>query len=171
MRDKPTRALLPGSYDPITRGHLAVIEEAARRFDEVTVAVFINPKKQGLFGYAERIRLLCLATAHLPCVTVDFSEGMVADYAKAGGYTCIFKGIRNQEDRAYEEGMAAYNLEHSGGIPTVLYETPHELHGISSTAVRTALAEGRPIDALVPTAITAEITALFKKITPPPCGQ
>lgn len=169
MKDK-TRALLPGSYDPVTLGHLAVIEEAARRFDTVTVAVFINPKKQGLLSYAERVALLRAATAHLPCVTVDFSDGMVADYAKAGGYTCIFKGIRNERDRAYEEDMAAYNRERSGGIPTILYETPPKFHDISSTAVRGALAGGKPIDTLVPAAILTEIEALRKKITPPPCG-
>ena len=164
------RALLPGSYDPVTLGHLAVIEEAARRFDEVTVAVFINPDKTGLFTHADRTRLLSLATAHLSNVRVDFSDGMVADYARDGGYDCIFKGIRNERDRAYEEGMAAYNLSRSG-IPTVLYETPAAYRDISSTAVRDALAAGAPIDALVPKGAIAEVRALYKKIATPPCGD
>ena len=163
------RALLPGSYDPVTLGHLAVIEEAARRFDEVTVAVFINPAKQGLFGYRERVMLLTLATAHLSNVRVDFSDGMVADYAKDGGYTCILKGIRDERDRAYEEDMAAYNLARSG-IPTELYRTPKEYRDISSTAVRAALAKGGPIEALVPAPIIPTLLALYKKITPPPYG-
>lgn len=163
------RALMPGSYDPITIGHLAVIEEAAKRFDEVTVAVFINPDKRGLFGYRERVELLTLATAHLSNVSVDFSDGMVADYARAGGYSCIFKGIRDEGDRAYEEGMAAYNLERSG-VPTVLYKTPEEYRAVSSTAVREALAKGEPIEALVPHTITPALLALYKKIVPPPCG-
>lgn len=171
MRDKPTRALLPGSYDPITRGHLAVIEEAVRRFDEVTVAVFVNPKKQGLFSHAARVDLIRLATAHLPTVTVDFSGGMVADYAKAGGYTCIFKGIRNERDRAYEEDMAAYNRERSGGVPTILYETPHEFHDVSSTAAREVLAKGGPLEALLPAATLTAARALYKKIAHPPCGE
>lgn len=169
MKDKKTRALLPGSYDPITCGHLAVIEEAAHRFDEVTVAVFINPQKKGLFGYADRLELIRLATAHLSNVSVDFSDGMVADYAKAGGYTVILKGIRNERDRAYEEDMAAYNLEHSG-IPTVLYKTPDALAEISSTAVRTALYTGEALAGLVPDAIIPAMEALYKKIAPPPCG-
>ena len=76
------RALMPGSYDPCTVGHLAVIEAAAARYTAVTVAVFINPKKQGLFSYAERVQFLRLATAHLPNVEVTFSDGMVADFAK-----------------------------------------------------------------------------------------
>ena len=164
------RALLPGSYDPVTVGHLAVIEEAARRFDEVTVAVFINPDKHGLFTHADRTLLLSLATAHLKNVKVDFSDGMVADYARDGGYDCIFKGIRNERDRAYEEGMAAYNLNRSG-IPTVLYETPAAYHGISSTAVRDALAAGAPIDALVPKGAIARVYALYKKIAATPCGD
>ena len=165
------RALLPGSYDPVTRGHLAVIEEAARRFGAVTVAVFINPSKQGLFSHADRVAFLLLATAHLENVTVDFSDGMVADYAKDGGYGCIFKGIRNERDRAYEEDMAAYNRERSGGIPTVLYEAPSEYGDISSTAVREALAKGEPIEGLVPAAIIPAVTELYKKIAPPPCGR
>ena len=163
------RALLPGSYDPVTLGHLAVIEEAARRFREVTVAVFINPDKRGLFGYAERVELLSLATAHLSNVRVDFSDGMVADYAKDGGYAVIFKGIRDERDRAYEEGMAAYNLARSG-IPTELYKTPEEYRALSSTAVREALAKGESIEALVPPTILPRLNALYKKIAPPPCG-
>ena len=164
------RALLPGSYDPVTIGHLAVIEEAARRFDAVTVAVFINPDKRGLLGYEDRVALLRLATAHLSNVTVDFSDGMVADYAKATDCFCIFKGIRNEGDRAYEEGMAAYNLKRAG-IPTELYETPAEYRNISSTAVRAALKAGRPIAGLVPEATEKALLALYKKNTPPPCGS
>ena len=80
------KVLMPGSYDPCTVGHLAVIRAAAERFREVTVAVFINPKKEGLFSYAERVEFLRLATADLPRVTVAFSDGMVADFAKDGGY-------------------------------------------------------------------------------------
>ena len=156
------RALMPGSYDPVTSGHLAVIEAAAETYDEVTVAVFINPKKEGLFTYAERVELLRLATAHLSNVRVDFSDGMVADYAKAGGYDAIVKGIRNEIDRAYEEKMAEYNLAHSG-VPTVLLPAAGGMLSVSSTAVREALAAGAPIDALIPASILPTLTALYAK--------
>lgn len=162
------RALLPGSYDPCTIGHLAVIEAAAARFDEVTVAVFINPEKHGLFSYRDRVTFLQLATAHLPNVNVTFSDGMVADFAKNGGYTCIVKGIRNEVDRCYEEKMAAYNLER-GGVPTELVVADAALTGISSTAVRTALAEGAPTEGLLPPAAREAILDAYRKLSRPPC--
>ena len=154
------RALMPGSYDPITAGHLAVIEAAAATYDEVTVAVFINPKKTYLFTEAERLELLRLATAHLSNVTVDFSDGMVADYARGGGYDAIVKGIRNEIDRAYEEKMAEYNLAHSG-VPTVLLPASSGMLSVSSTAVREALSAGAPIDALVPGSILPTLLTLY----------
>ena len=166
------RVLMPGSYDPCTRGHIALIERAVATYGEVTVAVFINPEKQGLFTYGERVRLLCLATAHLPSVDVAFSDGMVADYAKAGGYAAIVKGIRNEKDRAYEETMAAYNKERSG-VPTVLLTADDGYGHISSTAVREALATGGDLSALLPAAILSEVRALYKKKAkkcPSPCG-
>ncbi len=156
------RVLMPGSYDPCTRGHLALIERAAALYDEVTVAVFINPEKQGLFSHEERVALLRLATAHLPTVTVAFSDGMVADYARAGGYDAIVKGIRNDKDRAYEEAMAAYNLER-GGVPTILLSAEGNLREISSTAVRLALAEGADLSLLLPPAILDQVRILFEK--------
>ncbi len=156
------RVLMPGSYDPCTRGHLALIERAAATYDGVTVAVFINPRKEGLFSYEERVRLLRLATAHLPTVNVVFSDGMVADYAKAGGYAAIVKGIRNDADRAYEETMAAYN-EERGGVPTILLPADEGLDAISSTAVRRALAEGGDLTALLPAAILPEVRTLYEK--------
>lgn len=156
------RVLMPGSYDPCTRGHLALIERAAATYAKVTVAVFINPKKQGLFSYEERVELLRLATAHLENVDVVFSDGMVADYAKDGGYGAIVKGIRNETDRAYEEQMAAYNRER-GGVPTVLLSATEALAEVSSTAVRQALAEGGDLSLLLPTAILDQVRTLYRK--------
>ncbi len=166
------RVLMPGSYDPCTRGHLALIERAAALYREVTVAVFINPKKEGLFSYEERVRLLRLATAHLPSVNVTFSDGMVADYAKEGGYDAIVKGVRNEEDRAYEEEMAAYN-EERGGVPTVLLTAEGEVAAISSTAVRLALSKGSDLSPMLPPSILDEVRILYEKKAknrPTTCG-
>ena len=162
------RALMPGSYDPVTVGHLAVIRTAAARFDEVTVAVFINPEKRGLFAFSDRVEFLRLATAHLSNVDVIFSDGMVADLAREGGYDRIVKGIRNDADRRYEEEMAAYNLRR-GGVPTELLPADPALAEVSSTAVRAALLRGEALRGLVPEAAEAEILAAYRKITPPPC--
>ena len=156
------KALLPGSYDPCTVGHIAIAELCASMFEEVTVAVFINPDKKGLFSYEERLEFLRLALAHLPNVTVAFSDGMVADYAAAGGYHRIVKGVRNETDRAYEAEMAAYNFTR-GGVLTELITAKDEMCEVSSTAVREALQAGRGLAGLVPAAAEAAILAAFQK--------
>ena len=163
------RALMPGSYDPCTRGHLAMIERAAHAFSGVTVAVCIHPDKRGTFAFSERVEFLRLATAHLANVEVIFSDGYVADLAAAGGYSCILKGVRNETDRRYEEEMAEYNLTR-GGVPTVLWDADGGMEEYSSTAVRDALSRGEAIDALVPPAALAAIVSSYEKKHRPPCG-
>lgn len=158
------KALMPGSYDPCTVGHLAIIELAAGLFDEVTVAVFINPDKQGLFSYEERVGFLRLSVAHLKNVSVTFSEGMVADFAAEGGYDRIVKGVRNDKDSAYEAEMAAYNLRR-GGVLTELIPAPDGLTEVSSTAVREALLAGGSLCGLVPEAAEAAIREAYAKKT------
>ncbi len=154
--------LLPGSYDPCTRGHLAIIERAAALYGRVIVGIFINPDKQGLFTHGERLSFLTAAVAHLPNVSVDFSEGFVADYAKEKGISLIIKGIRNETDRAYEEEMAAYN-EKRGGVKTLLWQADGPLCELSSTRVREALDRGEDIGALVPTAAKQAILSAYLK--------
>ncbi len=154
--------LLPGSYDPCTRGHLAVIEKAAARYERVIVGLFINPDKQGLFTHGERLSFLSLATAHLSNVSVDFSDGFVADYAKEKGVSLIVKGIRNERDRAYEEEMAAYN-ERRGGVKTLLWQADGALCELSSTRVRKALEGGEDIEGLVPKAALDAILSAYAK--------
>ena len=156
------KVLMPGSYDPCTVGHLAVIEAAAELFGEVTAAVFINPNKEGLFSYAERVEFLRLATAHLEGVTVTFSDGMVADLARDGGFDRIVKGVRNERDRLYEAEMAAYNFDR-GGVITELIPAADEMQEVSSTAVREALASGGDLLGLVPEAARAAILAAYRK--------
>ena len=157
------RVLMPGSYDPCTVGHLAVIEAAAALFGEVTVAVFINPNKKGLFSYEERVAFLQAATAHLSGVNVLFSDGMVADLARDGGYDRIVKGIRNEQDRIYEAEMADYNYTRGGVITELLPSEPTNAD-ISSTAVREALERGEDLAGLVPEAARAQILAAYEKI-------
>ena len=156
------RVLMPGSYDPCTVGHLALIERAAAEYDAVTVGVFVNPQKAGCFTHAERVAFLRLATAHLSNVTVIFSDGMVADYARDGAFGAIVKGVRNDADRRYEEEMAAYNLTR-GGVPTVLLPAADGLWDVSSTAVRHALATGMGYKDLLPAAACEAIVAAYQK--------
>lgn len=154
--------LLPGSYDPCTRGHLAVIERAAAQYEKVIVGLFINPDKHGLFTHQERLSFLFLSVSHLANVSVVFSDGYVADYAKEKGIDLIVKGIRNETDRAYEEEMAAYN-ERRGGVKTLLLQADGALCDLSSTRVRKALEQNEDIEELVPKAAKEAILSAYRK--------
>ena len=146
------RALITGSFDPITRGHEALLAEASRLFDEVVLGLFINPDKTYLFTKEERLAMLSAVAEGYPCASVVFSDGMVADFARENGICCIFKGIRNEKDLAYEKEMADYNLAHSG-VPTVFLPAKEENIGISSSLVRESLTKGILPKEMLPEAI------------------
>ena len=142
-------AILPGSYDPVTVGHLAVIREAASRFDEVYVVVFVNPEKRYTFSLDERVKMLMLATDEFDNVLVSYSDGLVIDYMRDHEIEKIFKGYRNEVDLEYEKRMAEWNLEH-GGYETELWKCPDDIACVSSTAVREMLKCGEGAEALLP---------------------
>ncbi len=151
-----SRALIPGSFDPVTRGHEALIRRAARLFDEVHVIVFINPDKRGLFSHEARARMLSLCFADLPSVKVGFDDGMVADYAVREGITAIVKGVRNAEDLAYEQDMARRNFAASG-VETLFLTAEEGCETLSSTEVRRRLAAGETVEGLLPAPLCDKI--------------
>ena len=159
-----TTVLLPGSFDPLTRGHYAVIEAAARAFDEVRVMVFVNPDKTCLFPLSERVEFLRLATANLPNVTVGSSEGLVADYVRENGISFIVKGVRCERDYLYERAMADWNAAH--GAKTFLFPAPEDVREISSTELRTRLEAGLPIDDVAAPGTSDAIRAAYRRIRP-----
>ena len=138
MKKKNIAVLLPGSYAPPTKGHLSLIERAARDYERVHTVAFVNPQKKYTFTSEERVEMLRLMTAHLPNVTVGFSEGFVIDYAKKNGISLLIKGYRNETDLAYEKTQADWNLA-NGGIETLLLPALDGAAHISSTAARAAL--------------------------------
>ncbi len=159
-----TTVLLPGSFDPLTRGHYAVIEAAAHAFDEVRVMVFVNPDKTCLFPLSDRVEFLRLATANLPNVTVGSSEGLVADYVRENGISFIVKGVRCERDYLYERAMADWNAAH--GAKTFLFPAPEDVREISSTELRTRLEAGLPIDDVAAPGTSDAITAAYRRIRP-----
>lgn len=159
-----TTVLLPGSFDPLTRGHYAVIEAAARAFDEVRVMVFVNPDKTCLFPLSDRLEFLRLATANLPNVTVGSSEGLVADYVRENGISFIVKGVRSERDYLYERAMADWNAAH--GAKTFLFPAPEDVREISSTELRTRLEAGLPIDDVAAPGTSDAIRAAYRRIRP-----
>ena len=95
-------AVCPGSFDPVTLGHVDIFERAAAQFDEVVVAVLVNPNKKGMFTAAERIELIEASTTHLPNLRVESGSGLVVDFVKERGLTAIVKGLRSSTDFEYE---------------------------------------------------------------------
>lgn len=138
---KVKRVILPGSYDPITRGHLEIVKLAAKEYEEVLVVGLINPEKTYLFGEEERLEMLKIATRGMDNVRVDFSEGLLIDYMKRTGCELIVKGYRNETDYEYELKMASWNEEH-GGYKTRLIKCEEQFENISSTAAREAIESG-----------------------------
>ena len=146
------RVILPGSYDPVTKGHLEIIERAARTFEEVYVVAFINPKKEYTFSVNERVSMLMLATEGLDNVLVSYSDGLVIDYMREHGIEKIIKGYRNDDDLKWEREQAKYNLA-NGGYETELWLCRDEMKGISSTLARRALADKEDLSGVLPDAV------------------
>ncbi len=144
--------ILPGSYDPVTLGHLEIIKRAASTFDEVYVVAFVNPEKIYTFSVEERVKMLILATEGLENVLVSYSDGRVVDYMREHGIEKIVKGYRNEADLEWERRQARYNFEH-GGYETELWLASPEMKNISSTVAREALSRGDDPSELLPEAV------------------
>jgi pantetheine-phosphate adenylyltransferase len=157
-----TRALITGSFDPPTLGHYDLVVRAAKAYDFVTVGMFLNPEKEYLFTYEERLALLKEAYRDIPNVDVIGSTGYVCDLAREGGYTAILRGVRNESDAAYERQMAEYNLAHSG-VPTVLLPTDPALSHLSSSLVREKLKKGEDISSCIPAQALPLLLSLWEK--------
>lgn len=158
--DKKREAvIIPGSYDPVTVGHLEVIKKAAEQYERVYAVIFVNPEKKYLFELSDRVRMLMLACEEFDNVLVSESAGLVIDYMREHGIEKIVKGYRNAEDLEYERKMAKWNLEHSG-YETELWKADAAFADVSSTRVRGELAEGRIPTELLPPAVAEYIEAL-----------
>ncbi len=151
--------ILPGSYDPVTLGHLDIIERVAKREDEVYVVIFVNENKNYRFSLSDRVNMLMLATEHLDNVLVSFSLGRVVDYMREHGIDRIVKGYRNDRDLEWERVQAEYNMKH-GGYETELIPCEDRFRSVSSSAVRELLDRGESADGLLPAAVAKYIREL-----------
>lgn len=164
---KTTLALLPGSYDPITLGHMDIIRRAAAVFDRVVVAVMTNDmknyvatakSKQYMFSMEQRTAMAVAACDELDNVRVVASHAMLIDLVDELGADVIVKGIRNEADYAYEQHHALWNRAHNAKAETVYLPADPRFDAVSSTLVRERLAKGEKIDDLVPREV-AELIA------------
>lgn len=156
------KAVCPGSFDPITNGHIDVIERASGLFDQVVIAVLANSSKTGLFSIEERLVLAKDAVAHIPNVTVDTWSGLLVDYCKANKIGAIIKGLRAVSDFDYELQMAQMNLQLKG-VDTLLMATKPAYSFLSSSLVREIARYGGDVSALVPTGVLKELKARSMK--------
>ena len=158
------RCVCPGSFDPVTNGHLDVIERAAQLFDEVSVVVTINKSKTSMFDVEERQQMLRESTAHLPNVIVDAFHGLLVDYCRDHDARAIVKGLRAVSDFDYELQMAQMNHRLSG-VDTVFVPTSPDSSFLSSSLVKEVAMWGGDVSGLVPAAVLPRLTA--RVVRPP----
>ncbi|MGI6567124.1 MAG: pantetheine-phosphate adenylyltransferase [Firmicutes bacterium] len=154
-------AVCPGSFDPVTYGHLDIITRACDLFDRIYVAVLDNPAKQALFTAEERVELLRKATEHLDIVVCEQFGGLVVEYAKRRGAVAIVRGLRAVTDFEYELKMASMNHHLDKDVETVFMMTSNEWSFLSSSAVKEVASLGGDISAWVPPCVAEALTKRF----------
>ena len=161
MASDVRRAVCPGSYDPVTNGHVDVVSRAATLFDEVVVAVLYNPAKEGAFPVDERVSLLEESLRDTPNLRVEaFADRLLVDVCRDLGATAIVKGLRGGTDFAYELPMALMN-KHLTGIETVFLPGDPRFEHVSSSLVKEVVRYGGDVTGLVPDAVLAALRRRF----------
>ncbi len=153
-----TVAVCPGSYDPVTLGHLDVVRRGARLFDEVVLAVATNSTKQPLLPLDERVALATEAVAGIPGVRVAAVPGLLADFCREVGAQVLLKGLRNGADYDAELPMALMN-RHLSGVETVFLPADRAVAHIASSLVKDVARHGGRVDDLVPPGVAAALAA------------
>lgn len=156
--------IYPGTFDPITNGHLDLIERGLRIFDEIIVAVAPNPRKQPLFSLEERIRLIKESVKDCRNVFVEAFNGLLVEYAKQRGGTAIIRGLRAVSDFEYELQMALMNRRLDSEIETVFMMPSEEFSFLTSTIVKEVASFGGSVKGLVPSVVEDALREKFKII-------
>lgn len=155
-----TVAIYPGSFDPVTNGHLDLIERASKLFGRLVVAILLNPEKDGpFFPVPERVEMLKEVVGHLPNVEVDTFKGLLVDYARRKDARVIVRGIRAVSDYEYELQMALMNRQLAPNLETVFMLPAQTYSYLSSRLVREVASLGGSIKELVPPVVEARIRA------------
>ena len=163
---KKSIAICPGSFDPVTVGHLDIISRAAKMFDRLIVVILPNKSKsKQSFTVEERIAFLNAVTTDLKNVTIDYYEGLLADYASKVNASAIVKGLRAMSDFEYEFQMALTNKQLNPDVETIFLTTNAKYMYLSSSVVREVASHGGNISDFVPACIRDEITKRLKERT------
>jgi pantetheine-phosphate adenylyltransferase len=158
-----TVAIYPGSFDPVTCGHLDLIERGARLFDRLVVAILRNEQKQALFSVAERIAMAREAVSEYPHVEVDSFDGLLVEYARRQGAAVILRGIRAISDYEYELQMALMNRRLAPEIETLFMMAGEAYSFLSSRLVKEVIRLGGSVTGLVPPVVEAHLRERLTK--------
>ena len=160
------KAICPGSFDPVTNGHLDIIDRASKAFDYLIVVVLENPRKKAMFSMEERVRMLRSTVSDFGNVEVDSYEGLLVDYAKKQDASIIIKGLRAISDFEFEFQMALVNRKLNCDVETMFMMTNNKYSYVSSSIVKEVASYGGDIRALVPSKVHQMICdkiALYSK--------
>ncbi len=155
-------AVCPGSFDPVTLGHVDIFERAAAQFDELIVAILINPNKKGMFTLDERIAMIEESAAHLPNLRVESGQGLVVDFVRQRGMTAIVKGLRTGTDFEYELQMAQMN-KHIAGVDTFFVATTPRYSFVSSSLAKEVASMGGDVSDLLPAPVNTRLQAKLRQ--------
>lgn len=156
-------AIYPGSFDPITNGHLSILRRALEIFDEVVIAVAVNSEKKGLFTIPERMEMITTACRDLGLkgVSVDTFDGLLVDYVVKKGTNVVLRGLRALSDFDYEFQLALINRKLSRKVQTVFLMTDYKWLYVSSTIIKEAASLGGDINGLVPLVVRERLADRF----------
>jgi pantetheine-phosphate adenylyltransferase len=153
----PTLAIYPGSFDPLTNGHVDIITRGARLFDRIIVAILVNPDKHPLFEMSERVEIARDVFKHVPNVEVDTFEGLLVDYVERRGAQVIVRGLRAISDFEFEFQMALMNRRLNHHIETVFMMPAEQYTYLSSRLIKEVFSLGGRIHGMVPDMVEARL--------------
>ena len=155
-------AVYPGSFDPLTKGHLDIIQRAARLFDSVIVAVSNNPTKKHAFSVSERIDMVADSIPNLPNVDVDTFSGLLVDYLRVKKSSILIRGVRVVSDMDYEFQLASFNRHLYKEVETVFLMPDEQYTYLAASMVKEVARLGAPVDAFVSPPVARRLKRLFK---------
>jgi len=158
------RAVYPGSFDPITNGHIYIADRAAAIFDELRVSILVNPQKQYLFNVEERCEMAREALSAFPNVVVDNFRGLLVDYLRQQDLQVIVRGLRAMSDFEYEFQMALMNRQLAPEVETVFIVTDAKYSYLSSSAIRDVFQFGGSIERMVPPGVIRRLNDRFPPV-------
>jgi pantetheine-phosphate adenylyltransferase len=156
-------AVYPGTFDPVTKGHVDLVERSLRIFDELIVAIAVNPKKEPLFSLEERMDMFRKVVSRYRRVTIEGFDGLLVDYVRQKKAVGIIRGLRAVSDFEYEMQMALMNRRLDSGIETVFLMPNEEYSFITSTIVKEAASYGGDVSSLVPRVVVEKLRKKFVK--------